>query len=726
VNKTNVTDYTQGGTVGIDEVTELLYTDLSALYDHNGVLHVVWSTPLRDLTDDPCSPLYASRIWHWDDAPGGCITIAYDASRPRFMMDPGVWNNSTCKMNVSECDDKLYCSFTRFGFHTSADGDTSVDASAGGYENGDIGLVASSDGGKTWSQAVNVTNTTTDNCAAGACESEHWSTMAKYSNDSVFIEYTEDKDAGGFPQTEGATTCNPIRFITYECFSPTAYCNVGYTPVGVGYPTFIAPDGVGGCTGSYTTTFTLTLINIGNQSTNYSVTSDQAWLTPGTSSGTLPAGCGASVQIVYTIGPIEDEGVYDATLAVSACGGAFSATINVRVYVYCYFYVPEYEILSTACWSVGVWNNARAGIAQRGDEGNMYWFLDQLSMMYDESVIITYADDTCQTWFSMFDGSDDDVDLVALSYLTSASMAGYEYAHALWANGDTNIIGEIEYYLPTHPDTCVLIERIKVCNAEDTNVTIHISEGIDWDIPDGGGGSNNQCGKDETRQMVYQFGPPGGPEENYYGGVSFCHDIPGAIVLQNNDWVYPNSGYEPCEIGGLAARQTGFEAVCDSLEDQNSFYVIDQDVVLEPDSCEVYCKVKASTLTGLADLQALIDKGKQWIIEKQLDCPGCEGGGPDPCEGIDIGNANGSTVIPTIDIDDVVYLIAYIFSSGPDPTPYAKASGDANCSCDVDIDDVVYLIAYIFSSGPGPCSCDEWVNGGAPPPAPPTGCGGLQ
>jgi hypothetical protein len=61
------------------------------------------------------------------------------------------------------------------------------------------------------------------------------------------------------------------------------------------------------------------------------------------------------------------------------------------------------------------------------------------------------------------------------------------------------------------------------------------------------------------------------------------------------------------------------------------------------------------------------------------------------------GDADGSG---QVDIDDVVYLIAYIFSSGPEPVPYE--SGDADCSGGVDIDDVVYVIAYIFSSGPPP------------------------
>jgi hypothetical protein len=54
-----------------------------------------------------------------------------------------------------------------------------------------------------------------------------------------------------------------------------------------------------------------------------------------------------------------------------------------------------------------------------------------------------------------------------------------------------------------------------------------------------------------------------------------------------------------------------------------------------------------------------------------------------------------------VDIDDVVYLIAYIFSGGPEPDPYE--SGDADLSGGVDIDDVVYIISYIFSGGHAPC-----------------------
>jgi len=72
----------------------------------------------------------------------------------------------------------------------------------------------------------------------------------------------------------------------------------------------------------------------------------------------------------------------------------------------------------------------------------------------------------------------------------------------------------------------------------------------------------------------------------------------------------------------------------------------------------------------------------------------------DACDFI-CGDADGSG---GIDIDDVVFLVGYIFAGGPAPEPLA--SGDADCSGGIDIDDAVYLIAYVFSGGPAPCDPD--------------------
>jgi len=96
----------------------------------------------------------------------------------------------------------------------------------------------------------------------------------------------------------------------------------------------------------------------------------------------------------------------------------------------------------------------------------------------------------------------------------------------------------------------------------------------------------------------------------------------------------------------------------------------------------------------------------------QMDVPaeGSREVAVDSCEGVIIGNADGSPPPPPIDIDDVVYLIAYIFTGGPPPTPYAVASGDPTSDCLVDIDDVVQLIAWIFIDGYDPVTCEEWID----------------
>lgn len=54
-----------------------------------------------------------------------------------------------------------------------------------------------------------------------------------------------------------------------------------------------------------------------------------------------------------------------------------------------------------------------------------------------------------------------------------------------------------------------------------------------------------------------------------------------------------------------------------------------------------------------------------------------------------------------IDIDDVVFILAYLFQGGPAPEPPEAA--EVECNGDVSIDDVVYLIAYLYNGGPPPC-----------------------
>ena len=64
------------------------------------------------------------------------------------------------------------------------------------------------------------------------------------------------------------------------------------------------------------------------------------------------------------------------------------------------------------------------------------------------------------------------------------------------------------------------------------------------------------------------------------------------------------------------------------------------------------------------------------------------------------GDADGND---SINISDVTFLIAMIFSAGPLPVP--QTLGDANCDSSVNIADVTFLINMIFAGGPLPCEC---------------------
>jgi hypothetical protein len=55
-----------------------------------------------------------------------------------------------------------------------------------------------------------------------------------------------------------------------------------------------------------------------------------------------------------------------------------------------------------------------------------------------------------------------------------------------------------------------------------------------------------------------------------------------------------------------------------------------------------------------------------------------------------------------VNVSDVVYLIAYVFGTGPAPDPMER--GDVDCNGYINVSDIVYLINYVFGTGPEPCA----------------------
>jgi len=69
-----------------------------------------------------------------------------------------------------------------------------------------------------------------------------------------------------------------------------------------------------------------------------------------------------------------------------------------------------------------------------------------------------------------------------------------------------------------------------------------------------------------------------------------------------------------------------------------------------------------------------------------------------------------------IDVQDVIYLVNFLFKNGPEPNP--PPAGDINCDCVTTVSDIIYLINYLFRGGtppkircnPGDIDYDGYVN----------------
>ncbi len=197
--KVNVTDYGSG------EETFWAYTDLAAVYDYNDNLNIIWNA-LVAVDDDLYYPVH---LIHFSSGSGMMTTIEMSPEEwPDAGCETGAWNLQIAKMSlaVQEGTNALYSVYTAFD---------PEDCSVGGFANGDIYMNYSVDGGASWSAAENMTDSQTPGCSVGNCDSDHWSTVAERVDESLHIVYTNDKDAGGIPQTEGSATDNPIMYLAY-------------------------------------------------------------------------------------------------------------------------------------------------------------------------------------------------------------------------------------------------------------------------------------------------------------------------------------------------------------------------------------------------------------------------------------------------------------------------------------------------------------------------------
>jgi hypothetical protein len=194
----NVTNYQTDDTLRA-------YTDCDAVYDYNDNLHLLWNTPgyWEGVGADDAKCM----LYHWSEATG--LTLVANCW---WESTAGAWNRSASKMSLGvDEDNNIYALWTQF---------TNDDLSAQGrFSNGELYVCGSRNGGATWFPRRNVTKTPTPDCWPTECDSDHWSTLAETVDDSLYIVYINDKDAGGIPQTEGMNVQNNVMYLAFAADS---------------------------------------------------------------------------------------------------------------------------------------------------------------------------------------------------------------------------------------------------------------------------------------------------------------------------------------------------------------------------------------------------------------------------------------------------------------------------------------------------------------------------
>ena len=653
----NITDYNAGGAFE-NNLTEPANSDITCLVDPRNVLHIVWGSANRD-PENNCASFYAMKMWHWDSQ-NNCISIAYDAAHPRFFAgNLSAWDHPVTQQNISWCDSTLYITFVRFGAHPV--GDTSLEIGSGDpggqdtlFQVADIMVVASDISGslgKTWTQAVNLTDTDGTDCFEN-CDHEVYPFMAPLMRDSLMIEYIHDLEPGAWMVDEGNRTDNPVMFMTWPCFSMSdvgTSCDYTTIPDPTEWEEVaLAPNGVTtGCTTPATYTDSVILSNAGNVDVDYTTSSsDDTWLdVTGGAAGTASAGagpkgltngCAAPAIIKWTANSTTlPAGNYRDSITVNiTTGGCDDFYIIVNAVVACEYFEPEWANIQGGCWGVDVWNVPQAGHQdQRDFAGNMIFFGvcgGDLTVhpLYNNALIVGWNDGAKAFSMMMGDEEEDNynaqmraLDSIVVTEVGNPSGGqGYYKASGKWCTEDSLIHGEVEYYVPGNQDTSCLIEKFTIWNESGAAISdFLVGEGTDWDVREDS--NYDDCGFDPAHLMLYQTGCRGNTDV-FAGVAPHCgyDQMIGGATLDNHDFIYPHVGYNPDSIyDKLNSLDGTFELFKDSCTDLNMAYRFWEGELGTDDTLTV-CKIKAVSANSYAELQEYIDKAYIFIVDWNLCC----------------------------------------------------------------------------------------------------------
>ena len=178
LDKVNVTDYSDGGSLFANH-------DLDAIYDYDDNLHLIWSAQYTGTVS-----VLRRFLYHYDLRSAVITEINRSDSTwvPSCNFYDRVSPLSRMSLGLQETSNNLYAVYIDVN---------PFNCSARDYANGVLNMQWSFDGGLSWSEPENLTNSHSPDCQPGLCDSDVWPSLADKVTDYLHIFYFNDLSGGG-------------------------------------------------------------------------------------------------------------------------------------------------------------------------------------------------------------------------------------------------------------------------------------------------------------------------------------------------------------------------------------------------------------------------------------------------------------------------------------------------------------------------------------------------
>jgi hypothetical protein len=731
--------------------TERAFNDVSACYDYNDNLNILYLT----VGFDPANPgLYqpgTARLYHWSQSTGtSLVTTAIWGGT-----NPGSYNANIAKIQIS-AKDPIYHPDSTYLYATWSQFNQNDNNAAGTYTNSEIYGAVSRDGGEFWGRAVDLTGTHTPGCAAGNCLSEHWSSLASNMyNGDLYLQYICDEDPGGAVLGEGAWRDDPVMKLVLPEWPYVGGCRSGYIIVSPSNwtdpPLKVAPNG--------SRQLTLKLYNIiGGGTCTWQASGDGICVT-GSYSGVL-APRDTTLSLTFTVsGSGACNGKFICGHVILTTDEAGGKTDSIPVYAVVandYYECPNVPETVDTLQNGVLWLYTNANCEE---------------VIYDTGASATRPDTSYQVFFeesniiATTQGTDTIVGrFVNLNITTKEGCAGVrdklytvecdvDWEPDFWLVYTKNIYimppvpaceeintlpwywweksKQIKFFKETAPDAYkhIVIEyaTVKRHNAPTwwpnqtspgayPNTYIGVMADIDCpfdtirldQLENGANKAGYETDKDIAWQRGFDWTGAHPTYNGYYCGIALANGgrpeestVPyGAFNVKCHEHLYPNNGWGWKEgdlyrlaADPLPANIENGPAEEDSAVDRAWVFTARQiPAGNDPNASYSFTVVKvmaagSDPVTGLALLREYVDTARAIVTREKSH------GIPVIC-----GDCNEDGVV---NLGDIVCMITYTYKDGAISCPISRV--DVNSSGGLPgLGDVVYLISYVYRGGPAP------------------------